>query len=625
MPYQVVCDGQLQDLGKIQYLLSPQDLAAFDLVPRLVELGVASLKIEGRLKTSEYVANITRQYRRAVDAACEGRAAAFTADDVREMELSFSRGFSHGFLDGNNHKVLVRGDRAKKRGVYLGSVAAVTRTGVRLELSVPVKKGDGVVLDGDEALGLPEQGGRVYDVVGPASRGEPTVVELRFGQRDVDLRRIEPGQGVWKTDDPELTRRLRRTFEGAPQRTVALDLHVTALVGAPLRVAGRTETGFAAEVGAEAPLQRAEHLAADDGLLRDQLGRLGGTAYRLRALSAEIAGGPLVPKSLLNVLRRELVARLDEAAERSCPGPLAEGPVLPGLLPASPGEPGERAEPILSVLCRTAAQVEAAIGAGIRTLYLDYQDIKDYGASVGLAHRNGVKVFIATPRIEKPGEENLFRYLIKQRADGLLVRNAGGLYACAAAGVPFVADFALNAANALSVAVFKERGALRVTASYDLSADQLHDLLASVPPGWLEIVVHQQIPMFHMEHCVFCAFLSPGTDRTNCGRPCDVHDVKLRDRVGKEHPLKADVGCRNTLYNAVPQTAAESLPRLLARGARHLRVEFLDDGPESVERTIRLYTDAMAGRRDAATLWRELKAMNQYGVTRGALAVLQGA
>ena len=74
--------------------------------------------------------------------------------------------------------------------------------------------------------------------------------------------------------------------------------------------------------------------------------------------------------------------------------------------------------------------------------------------------------------------------------------------------------------------------------------------------------------MFHMEHCVYCAFLSPGTDATNCGRPCDLHDVKLRDRVGMDHPLKADVGCRNTLYNAVPQTAAEYLPRLQKHGAR---------------------------------------------------------
>ena len=120
MPYEIVCDGRLVDLDNVQYLLSPQDLAAYDLIPQLIELGVASLKIEGRLKTAEYVANITRHYREAIDAAWAGRPVAFTPRDVQEMQLSFSRGFSHGFLDGNNHKVLVRGDYAKKRGILLG-------------------------------------------------------------------------------------------------------------------------------------------------------------------------------------------------------------------------------------------------------------------------------------------------------------------------------------------------------------------------------------------------------------------------------------------------------------------------------------------------------------------------
>ncbi len=232
-------------------------------------------------------------------------------------------------------------------------------------------------------------------------------------------------------------------------------------------------------------------------------------------------------------------------------------------------------------------------------------------------------IYLATPRIEKPGEANLFAYLAKQGADGILVRNAGGLRFCSERGIPFVADFSLNAANSLSVELLEDAEAtVRVTASYDLNVDQLLNLLDATPPSWLEVVIHQQVPMFHMEHCVFCAFLSPGTDATNCGRPCDHHDVKLRDRVGKEHPLKADVGCRNTLYNAVPQTAAEYLPRLVAHGARYLRIEFLDDDAATVGRIIGLYREAIEGRRDAKDLWRELKASNQYGVTRGPLAIL---
>jgi len=125
--------------------------------------------------------------------------------------------------------------------------------------------------------------------------------------------------------------------------------------------------------------------------------------------------------------------------------------------------------------------------------------------------------------------------------------------------------------------------------------------------------------MFHMEHCVFCAFLSAGTDYTNCGRPCDRHAVQLRDRVGALHPLKADAGCRNTVFNALAQTGAEYVDRFLALGARQFRIEFLNEPAEMVTRTIRMYERLLAGEITGRTLWGELRLRHQLGVTRGAL------
>ncbi len=634
LPYEVVRDGEVLDLGDIKYLLSPQDLAAYDLVPQLMELGVASLKIEGRLKAPEYVANITRHYRQAIDTAALGRPVEFDRRDVQEMELSFSRGFSHGFFDGDNHKILVRGDHAKKRGIFVGEVRSVVGSRIRLDLAAPVKPGDGLVLDGDDSAGIPEQGGRVYEVFrlarGRAGRDVATAIgpeglsagpaELGFGRHDLDVREVRPGQRVWKTDDPELTRRLRQSFEGAPRRKVALSIRLRAVVGEPLFLSGRAANGSTAEVSTDEPLSRADNQPASTEDLRSQFDRLGGTLYELSEFAAEIEGAPLVPRSVLNALRRELISRLDACSStprRTIAGDRVLQALRPPIDPTIPDE----SKPTLSVLCRTTGQIEAAVAAGITTIYADFQDIKLYREAVS-RKGTGTTLFLATPRIQKPGEANIFRFLGKQGADGILVRNAGGLLYCAENEIPFVADFSLNAANELSVAFFKGRGALRVAASYDLSFEQLEDLVRSVPPDWLEVVIHQQIPMFHMEHCVFCAVLSPGTDKTNCGRPCDRHDVKLRDRVGMEHPLKADVGCRNTLFNAVPQTAAEYLPRLIDRGVRHLRLEFLDDSPAEVARTIGLYADAISGRRDPRSLWRDLKATGKYGVTRGSLAIL---
>src|SRR5207302_5078853 len=135
-----------------------------------------------------------------------------------------------------------------------------------------------------------------------------------------------------------------------------------------------------------------------------------------------------------------------------------------------------------------------------------------------------------------------------------------------------IGDFSLNVANPLSAEYYIHRfGLERVTASYDLNINQIEALLHSAPPEWFEITLHQHMPMFHMEHCVFCAFLSQGTDYTNCGRPCDTRSVQLRDRVGAEHPVKADAGCRNTVFNSRAQTGAEYAVRMLELGVRHFR------------------------------------------------------
>ena len=104
------------------------------------------------------------------------------------------------------------------------------------------------------------------------------------------------------------------------------------------------------------------------------------------------------------------------------------------------------------------------------------------------------------------------------------------------------------------------------------------DTMATGVPVELEDLVNPNgRPPSNHAYSRFCAFLSKGTDYRNCGRPCDTHHVQLRDRVGAEHPLKADAGCRNTLFNAVPQSAAEVLPTLLDQGLTDFRIELLDE------------------------------------------------
>jgi putative protease len=672
MPYELISDGKQVPLGGRKYLLSPQDLAGLEVLPELIRAGIASLKIEGRLKSPEYVANITRIYRQALDKLSEGRvtripdskiglAEIVSPNDRYDMEMAFSRGLHTGWLGGTNNQQLVHARFGKKRGVYLGEVARVLRDGVLIRLEGPLKPGDGVVFD----AGKPEEneeGGRVYEIkVGQASSLSPSgkhahgiqkkretgrmpvlqnEVLLAFGHGDIDFSRVHVGDKLWKTSDPELERRLRQSFEGdTPRFQRPIEIEVHGVEGKPLTLIAHDEFGNVAKVESSMPLAKAEKQPLTTGRLREQLGRLGGTPFKLGELKNNLSGEVLLPVSELNRLRREITSELDRL--RSLPkrwtlnSGLGSG--VPGLGKNSrtlaPDSRPQSQAPALIALVRNLPQLEAALKCGVTTVYCEFEDPKKYREAVTRARdawrvASGVNspspvtrhlspaIFVAPPRIFKPGEEWTLEQVRSCNADGYLVHNYDHLKFFA--NDRRIGDYSLNIANRLAADYFKNKFNLeRVTTSYDLNFQQLEALLSAAPPEWFEVTIHQHMPMFHMEHCVFCAFLSSGTDFRNCGRPCDVHDVKLRDRVGAEHPVKADVGCRNTVFNALAQTGAEYVSRMIELGVRHFRVEFLNETPEQVTQTISKYHRLLRGEITGTELWRELKLMNQLGVTRG--------
>ncbi len=633
MPYDLISDGRPVPLGDRRYLLSPQDLSGLEILPELVRAGVASLKIEGRLKSPEYVASITRVYRRALDdlGAAPPAAGAAGRDPRRyELEMSFSRGLFTGWFGGTDNQKLVHARFGKKRGVFLGEVKKIVRDGVIVNLAAPLKPGDGIVFD----AGRPdekEEGGRIYEMEIPRFKLPGlTLTELRFGNGQIDFLRVHVGDKLWKTNDPELDRRLRQSFAGdAPRFQRPVELEVHGLAGKPMTVIACDESGNTAKIESAMPLAPAEKIPLTEEKLRAQLGRLGGTPFRLGGLKNLLSGDVLLPVSELNRLRRELVIELDRLRARPKRWTLTGAESRPPEAGAGPAPAGLTAglnDPQLIVLVRSLAQLEAALKCGVTTVYCEFEDPKKYREAVTTFHtafgcpagggRRAGEIFVAPPRIFKPGDDWILNQVRSSNADGYLVRNHEhmGFFA----GARRVGDFSLNVANRLAADHFINHFALeRVTASYDLNVTQLDALLQAAPPAWFEITIHQHMPMFHMEHCVFCAFLSSGKDYRDCGRPCDVHDVRLRDRVGAEHPLKADAGCRNTVFNSQAQTGAEFVERLLALGVRNFRVEFLNEPPAEVERTIAKYRQLLRGEISGTQLWRELKLFNQLGVTRG--------
>lgn len=625
MPYDMVVDGVVKDLGDRKYLLSPQDLAAVAEIPELIRNGVASFKIEGRLKSPEYVAAVTGVYRQAVDAAWVAQQSGqplaelpVKAEDRYKLEMVFSRGLYKGWMRGVNHQELVHARFGKKRGSFVGFISAIGRGYIECAAQTPVKTGDGLVFDTGEDTNK-EQGGRVYEI-----RGQ----KYYFQHGKIDFDKLRVGDRIWKTGDQALDRELRRSFEGEiplPRQKVSFSFSGQA--GEPLLVRAEL-SGLHAEVKSDMPLDVARKQPLTTEKLRDQFGRLGDTDFELGAVHNGLRGEVIVPVSELNRLRRVLTSQLQaQLAEQKSPV-VAEPelrPVVDQLLRevAAQRQPATEAAPEIVALCRSTAQLEAALDGGVRTLYADFEDIRRYREAVSVVRGFAAKaqIFLATPRIQKAGEPGFFQLISSFEPDGVLVRNLGAIDYFRSSPLQRVGDFSLNVANPLAASIFKREGLQRLTVSYDLNADQVLDLLRAAPPEWFEITLHQHIPMFHMEHCVFAAFLSKGIDHTNCGRPCDAHRVELVDRIGMRHPVKADVGCRNTVFHGQAQSGASYVREFVEAGARVFRLEFLNESRDEALRVVRGYQDLLSGRIDAETLVGQIKVLNQLGVTKGTLAV----
>ena len=624
MPYDLFVDGHHAPLGDKRYLLSPQDLYAADKIPELLQLGVCSFKIEGRLKSAEYVAAVCQVYRKAIDAALGGRPASIGASDLYQLEMSFSRGLFSGWMDGVNHQKLVPARFGKKRGPFAGFVSAVAKDHVEVRALTPLSPGDGVVFDtgGDTNN---EQGGRVYEIRG---------IRLFFQHGLIDFRKIKIGDRLWKTHDPVLERKLQQSYAGKieAKKRIGVSIFAEGSPGSPLRLVASLddEPTAVAKASSDVPLETARTAPLSEQRLTEHLGKLKDTRFQLTTLTASFQGPVILPIAELNRLRRKLVESLEHAqttAKIRRENPANWRDLVLEALPERKSHIATRT-PTLSVLCRNGDQIQATLECGVEEVLLDFEDVRKYREAVArIKSKSTAKVWLATPRIQKPSEQGFFKLIENAAPDGVLVRNLGAMdFFNRSPGhghYKLLGDFSLNIANPVTACEFLQRGLERVTVSYDLTASQVIDLTLSLPDSMrdmLQLTLHQHMPMFHMEHCVFAAFLSKGTSHLDCGRPCERHRVHLKDRVGVRHPLRADVGCRNTLFNAKAQTGAAFYEALFSAGIRHFRVELLEEDAVESQRVIKAYQQLLHHGEDGSTMGKKLNALTQLGVTSGTLA-----
>jgi U32 family peptidase len=666
LPYDLIVDNEQRDSGEYRYLLSPGDLFALHQIPDLVRIGVDCFKIEGRYKDAEYVAAVTKSYRKAIDEACAGLKLSVDKTEEMRLEQVYSRGLGDYFISGTNHQKVVQGRAPRHRGVQVGEVVKVLRNAVYVRALHEVKRGDGLVFDAaswrspDEK----EEGGSVYeanlvqdklvqDKLMQDKLLQDNLVLLEFGNGEIDFSRIRVGDLVWRTHDPQLQKIYKPITEAKePLYTRPLFFEVVAKPGELLVVTAKSKEGSSVTALSKVRLEPASKRALDEALLREHLGKLGGTAFHLESVILDVTEPLFIPMSELNSLRRECVEQLmtlrTQAVARQTYQVVDEelnklsvktddhqvSTRVQGGKSASTDEPGLsgfstlKVSPLqvrtedsrLHILVRTPEQLETAIATNPESITLDYLELYGLKPSVEKVKAANIRCRVASPRILKPTEQNVLKFLLSLECD-ILVRSGGLLYDLQQ--LPnkpnLIGDFSLNAANVLSTGMFLDMGLSAITPTHDLNAQQIADLTERVDANSLEVVAYQHLPVFHTEHCVFCRFLSTGTDYTNCGHPCEKHRVALRDKQGRLHPVMADVGCRNTVFGAEAQTGAKHLETWLKAGLRDFRLEFVHESPEQVQRVIIAFQQTLSGEKSFDWLQRELANVSPSGITEGSL------
>jgi putative protease len=643
-----------------------------------MEAGVRAFKIEGRLKSAPYVALATRVYREAIDAAAAGEAWALaengkmgtgtpakrrmseekmgtgtparrrmseekmgTGTPARrrmsqspfselDMQQIFSRGFTHGYLDGVNHKALVDGGSPKNRGIQVGKVVSTKPGIVTVEelpptVSLHLRAGDGIVFASGSAS--PEQelpGGRVYEVRTP----KPGHIEISMG-RDFDVASVAIGSEVWRTDDPALRKRLEATYaKDTIRRTTPLTATVSAAIGEPLLLSLRDDQGHEVSVASDEQLPKAEKHPVTIELLRQQLGRLGGTPFHLADVTTTKLDPVMARVSVLNDLRRKAVEELVRMREADARHAVVEPDALErmrgefdGRMGTVPNDRGEGDSPHFRgfyVLVRTLPQLDSVIDWGATSalkpalVYCDFRDTSLHAEAVQRCRNAGMPVGLATLRVMMPGEDGFLEEIAGLKPDAVLVRNASAIefFRNRAPEAPLVGDFSLNVANEIAADLMAKRGLTRITPGYDLSWRQLNDMLDRISPALFEVVLHAHAPMFHTRYCLLTAGGA-------CRHACREARAELRDRLGVHHPIESDAGCRITIFNSVAQSACEYVEEMQERGVRAFRVELLRETARQTRDILSCYESLLSGPERGGAVWERLRHVTEDHVTRG--------
>jgi len=587
--YELKVDGTLQSRGG--YLVSPRDLTGISFMPELRRIGIDSYKIEGRLKSPEYVAAAVKLY--------SGGGSRLLVQET------FLRGDHTGWLGGVDHKKLVDPKINSHTGVYLGEVDQIISGEKKIiyifnQTPLPAK-GDGVAFFNPDTG--ERTGGPVYGVEQKGRR-----VELSLA-RDFSFKQLTRGMKVYLTSSVEGSSLLFHSFHDKDRKKkISIDFSIELEVG-KIPCLSISDGNHRVEICGDLPVEVAGNRPLTEEAIINELSGLGGSIYRPGKMDVKVGENLFYHNKELRRMKNRGLTQLDllrRGVEENRAGVVAIDPTDQLLAPVFDAlesyVTGGNQEVRINLLLRSPEQVgqllsNKEIVSVFSVVYLDFPYGKDYRPAVEKLRDAGVTTGIGTPRVMKPGEEHYLDKIIELSPEQILVRNPGSIVYLkdkinqSKKPISLIGDFSLNITNSATALFYLEQGLERLTPSYDLISDfgqqrsiaNLADFLRGGSASRTEVLLYYYLPSFYMEYCLYADHLGKGGDQHSCGYPCKRHHLSLHDRLGFDHPVVADQQCRNTMYNGAVRGLFGDYRSLYALGVRDFRVELLP-GEKELER-----------------------------------------
>ncbi|WP_037371017.1 DUF3656 domain-containing protein [Selenomonas sp. AE3005] len=599
LPYTLV-DEQGQDvLGDKagSYLLSPRDINTIDVIPDLIGAGVASLKIEGRMKRPEYVATVVSTYRAAIDMYLSGQDYRVDQSARDNLAQIFNRDFTTAYLVNRPGKNMMSDRRPNNRGLLIGRVTAYDWD----KRLVTVKLSGRLAL-GDQVDFWVKVGGRVTATLSDMSnvKGQKlNVAEAGDTVRFAIPSAVRDHDRVFKVYDARLMEQAKEKYSsGAPVRRIPITAEVKAAIGEPLTVVlhdqhGHCGTGRTAFIG-----ETAQKRPLSEEVIRKQVDRLGTSVYELQELTTDIQGAVMVPMSEINEARRQAVEELDN--QRLAHYPLR----VQGLKPfKSEPCPQTATMPKLFVAVDTLAKMQAAIAGGADGIIFGGESyeheaitVMDYEKAWHLAQKANVRLDFNLPRIMKDDAQPFFEKILtaakKFPPAAVHVHNiAQAALVKRLTDFAVHADYSLIAYNKSTLSFFKDYGMASATLSPELKWQQMEGL-AKHSPLPLSAIVHGRLELMVSEYCVTGSFLG-NVDKGACSHPCTQGRYALKDRKEAVFPLRMDQFCHMHVLNSKTLSMLPHAMKFKAAGVDTLQIEAKAMTEKEITAIVRAYVQAM--------------------------------